>query len=51
MSAELLKTDAALTAVPLKMDLIDADPALDTMLGTIAETCNVTSQAETIRFR
>jgi len=43
-SPELLKQMQPLTAVPLKMELIDVDRALDTILGTIAENlqCHVT---------
>jgi tetraacyldisaccharide 4'-kinase len=43
-SAELLKKMQPLIAVPLKLELIDADRALDAMLGTIAENlqCHVT---------
>jgi tetraacyldisaccharide 4'-kinase len=43
-SPELLQSMQPLTAVPLKMELIDADRAVDTMLGTIAENlqCRVT---------
>ncbi|MCU1312027.1 MAG: tetraacyldisaccharide 4-kinase [Candidatus Angelobacter sp.] len=41
---ELLKSVQPLTAVPLKMELIDGDRALDSMLGVIAESlqCHVT---------
>jgi tetraacyldisaccharide 4'-kinase len=41
---ELVKSMQPLTAVPLKMELIDGDRALDSMLGVIAENlqCHIT---------
>jgi tetraacyldisaccharide 4'-kinase len=41
---ELVKLMQPLTAVPLKMELIDGDRALESMLGSIAENlqCHVT---------